>query len=68
MLEKILATCPVPVSIDTYYSPVAEAALKLGAHMINDVWGLQHDPDMARVVAAYKVPVIVMHNQTATAL
>jgi dihydropteroate synthase len=63
MLEKILARFSIPVSVDTYKAAVAAEALKLGAHMINDVWGLQHDPDMVKVVAEYNVPVVVMHNQ-----
>lgn len=63
VLEKILALSSVPISIDTYKAKVAEQALKLGAHMINDVWGLQHDENMAAVIAKYQVPVIIMHNQ-----
>jgi dihydropteroate synthase len=42
---------------------VAAAALQAGASMVNDVWGLQRDPDMAGVVARHGVPVIVMHNR-----
>ncbi len=53
----------LPVSIDTMKSAVAARALALGAAIVNDVWGLQRDPDMARVVADHGVPVIVMHNR-----
>jgi dihydropteroate synthase len=53
----------VPVSIDTMKARVAARGLELGASMVNDVWGLQRDPDMARVVADCAVPVIVMHNR-----
>lgn len=53
----------LPVSIDTMKAKVAEWALDAGATIINDVWGLQRDPDMAKVVAARGVPVIVMHNR-----
>ena len=53
----------VPVSVDTMKAPVAAWALETGAAIINDVWGLQHDPDMARVVAVFGVPVVVMHNR-----
>jgi dihydropteroate synthase len=42
---------------------VAEAALAAGACIVNDVWGLQRDPDLARVVAEHAVPVIIMHNR-----
>lgn len=52
------------VSIDTYKYQVAEAALKAGAHIVNDIWGLQYDKgEMAKVVKKYDVPVIAMHNQ-----
>jgi dihydropteroate synthase len=53
----------VPVSIDTMKAPVAAAALAAGASIVNDVWGLQRDPDMAGVVAQHAVPVILMHNR-----
>jgi dihydropteroate synthase len=52
-----------PVSIDTMKAEVAAWALDHGAAIVNDVWGLQRDPDMAKVVADYGVPVIVMHNR-----
>ncbi len=52
-----------PVSIDTMKAGVADWALRLGAAIVNDVWGLQRDPDMARVVAAHNSPVIVMRNR-----
>jgi dihydropteroate synthase len=52
-----------PVSIDTMKAPVAAWALETGAAIVNDVWGLQRDPDMARVIANYGAPVIVMHNR-----
>lgn len=54
-----------PVSIDTLKAKVADWALARGAAIVNDVWGLQRDPDMARVVAAHGVPVIIMHNREA---
>lgn len=66
VLEQVLRTSPLPVSVDTYKAAVAEEALKLGAHIVNDVWGLQRDPDMAAVVARYGAPVVVMHNQEGT--
>src|SRR5262249_56736350 len=55
----------VPVSIDTIKAAVAAWALGQGATIVNDVWGLQRDPDMARVVAEHRVPVIIMHNRDA---
>jgi dihydropteroate synthase len=65
-LEPVLtavAALGVPVSIDTMKAQVAAAALEAGATMVNDVWGLQRDPDMAGVVARHGVPVIIMHNR-----
>jgi dihydropteroate synthase len=53
----------LPVSIDTIKAKVAAWALERGASLMNDVWGLQRDADMARVAAAHGAPVIVMHNR-----
>ena len=53
----------VPVSIDSMKSSVVAWALDHGARIANDVWGLQRDPDMAGLVAARGVPVIIMHNR-----
>jgi dihydropteroate synthase len=61
--EVIALGCPV--SVDTMKAPIAAWAIDLGAAIVNDVWGLQRDPDMARVVAERGVPVIVMHNRDA---
>jgi dihydropteroate synthase len=55
----------IPVSIDSMKAAVAAWALETGAAIVNDVWGLQRDPDMARVVAEHDAPVIVMHNRDA---
>jgi dihydropteroate synthase len=52
-----------PVSIDSMKSAVVAWALGAGAAIANDVWGLQHDPDMAGVVARHGAAVIVMHNR-----
>jgi dihydropteroate synthase len=52
-----------PVSIDTLKAPIAAWALEAGASIVNDVWGLQRDADMARVVAEHGAPVIIMHNR-----
>ncbi|MBK8823226.1 MAG: dihydropteroate synthase, partial [Anaerolineales bacterium] len=52
------------ISIDTYKAQVAEEAIKAGAHMINDVWGLRADDGLALVAAKYKTPVILMHNRS----
>ena len=62
VLEAIIALGK-PVSIDTMKAEVADWALTRGAAIANDVWGLQRDSDMARVVARHGAPVIVMHNR-----
>src|SRR5262249_39844554 len=59
------AALGLPVSIDTMKSKVAAWALGSGAAIVNDVWGLQRDPDLARVVAEHSAPVIIMHNRAA---
>lgn len=70
-LARLLPVLPgavalgLPVSVDTMKARVAERALALGAAIVNDVWGLQRDADMARVVAAHAAPVVVMHNREA---
>lgn len=56
----------VPLSIDTYKAEVARQALLAGAHIVNDVWGLQREPDIAQVAAEFGAPVIMMHNQIGT--
>ena len=69
-LEIVLAECPVPVSVDTFKAETARAALYAGAHLLNDIWGLQYaeEPgEMARAAAEADVPVVVMHNQNGTA-
>ena len=53
----------MPLSIDTYKPETARAALQAGAHIINDIWGLRHDPEMAEVAAEFGCPVIISHNR-----
>jgi dihydropteroate synthase len=55
------------VSVDTYKASVAEAAIRAGAGLVNDVWALKADPDLAQVVARHHVPVILMHNRSSWA-
>lgn len=52
------------ISVDTYKASVAEEALRVGANIINDVWGFRADPELAQVAAKYKTPVILMHNRS----
>lgn len=62
-LEAIAARVSLPISVDTWKSGVARAALEHGARIINDVWGLKADPLVAAVAAEYRAGLIVMHNQ-----
>ena len=64
VIEKIHSELDVPLSVDTYKSIVAEAAIQAGAQWVNDVWGLRADERMAEVVAKTGVPVVIMHNRS----
>jgi dihydropteroate synthase len=61
---EALADLPVPISIDTQKAVVAEAALKRGAAILNDIWGLMGDPEIVRVAASYDAGVVAMHNRS----
>jgi len=63
IVERLVKEVKLPISVDTSKATVAETVLNAGAQMINDIWGLQKDPDMAKVIAKYNVPVCIMHNQ-----
>ena len=64
VIRALAPAIGVPISIDTYKAATAEAALAAGATIINDIWGLQREPEIARVAAAHGAPVVVMHNRT----
>ncbi|MBS6507281.1 MAG: dihydropteroate synthase [Paraclostridium bifermentans] len=66
VVKELKKQLNVKVSVDTYKSIVAEETLKLGADMINDVWGLRKDPNMASVIAKHDAHVCIMHNQDGT--
>lgn len=57
------AGIPVFLSIDTYKSAVAKAALDAGVDILNDIWGVRKDPAIAQLAAEYKAPLILMHNR-----
>ena len=63
VIEKIKGQFDVPISLDTFKSQVAKAGIEAGADMINDIWGLKKDPDMAGVIAAGKAACCLMHNR-----
>ena len=64
VVRALAAAVSVPISVDTYKAEVARQALDAGATLVNDVWGLRLDPDMAGVVAAAGAAVIRMHNRS----
>ncbi|MBP3780371.1 MAG: dihydropteroate synthase [Selenomonas sp.] len=69
LLEEILQNSPVPVSVDTFKAATAREAARCGAHILNDIWGLQYGAEpgaMAAVAAEFSLPVVVMHNQQGT--
>ena len=62
-LTALAAQVNIPISVDTYKSAVARPAIKAGAAILNDVWGLKYDPALAAVAAETGAPLILMHNQ-----
>ena len=64
-VESLAAISSVPISIDTYKAEIATAALNAGAHIVNDVWGLSRDPEMAKAIAGAGAAAIIMHNREA---
>jgi len=66
VIQRLSKEIDLPISVDTYKAKTAQLAVEAGAHMINDIWGLKKDPEMADTVAACKVPVCIMHNRTNT--
>ncbi len=63
VIEEIKKRFDIPVSLDTYKSKVAEAGIKSGCDLINDIWGLKWDGAMAQVIAEYNVACCLMHNR-----
>jgi dihydropteroate synthase len=63
-IKAIASELDVAISVDTYKAEVARQAIEAGAHLVNDVWGFRMDPAIARVVADYQVPAVVMHNRS----
>ena len=63
VIEAVKARFDIPLSIDTSKSGVAEAAVKAGVHLVNDIWGCKYDEKIADVIAEYQVPCCLMHNR-----
>lgn len=66
VIQRLSKEINVPISVDTYKAKVAEKAIQAGATILNDIWGMQKEPEMAKVAARYNVPIILMHNQIGT--
>ncbi len=66
VIEKIRANFDIPVSVDTYKSKVAQEALKCGADLINDIWGLRYDQNMSKVISESGASCCLMHNKKTT--
>lgn len=65
VIQSLKSHFDIPVSIDTYKSTVARAALEAGADLVNDIWGFKYDPHMAKLTADYQVACCLMHNRNA---
>jgi dihydropteroate synthase len=65
-LEAIAHRVDLPISVDTYKAAVARRAVAAGAVIINDIWGLKAEPELAQVAADSRVGLILMHNQSGT--
>lgn len=63
VIEALRKEVDAIISIDTYKSKVAKAAIEAGAHIINDIWGAKKDSNIAKVAAEKNVPIILMHNR-----
>ena len=63
IIEKLKKEFDVPISIDTYKSKVAKAAVQAGADLVNDIWGLKYDEKIADVIAKHNVACCLMHNR-----
>ncbi len=63
IIEKIKSRFDIPVSLDTYHSQTAQAGIAAGADLINDIWGLKFDPEMAGVIARSGVACCLVHNR-----
>jgi dihydropteroate synthase len=63
VVKALSEAIELPISVDTYKAEVARQALEAGAHLINDVWALQGDAEMAKVIVQYRCPVVLMHNR-----
>ncbi len=66
VIKRLRAETNCIISLDTIRAEVAEQGIKNGVNILNDIWGLQGNPDMAYIAAKYHVPIVIMHNQNDT--
>lgn len=64
VVERLVSEGLGPISVDSYKADTVRAALEAGADLVNDVWALRRDPELAAVVAAHKAPIVLMHNRS----
>lgn len=64
IIHEVKKRFDIPISIDTYKSNVASAAIEAGADMVNDIWGLKYDSNMAKLIAETNVACCLMHNRS----
>jgi dihydropteroate synthase len=63
VVQALSKAIELPISVDTYKAEVARQALEAGAFLINDIWALRGDAEMAKVIARYRCPIVLMHNR-----
>lgn len=66
VIEKIKSRFDIPISIDSYKAKVAKAAIEAGAVLVNDIWGLKYDKELAKVIAESDAACCLMHNRNNT--
>lgn len=62
LIEAVSKHCDVAISVDTYRADTARLAIQAGAHIVNDVWGLQKEPDIAKIAAKTGAGLVIMHT------
>ena len=66
VIRAVKRELDLPISVDTYKSKVAAAAIEAGADLVNDIWGLKYDPEMAGLIARTGTACCLMHNKNTT--
>ncbi|MBR6003742.1 MAG: dihydropteroate synthase [Lachnospiraceae bacterium] len=63
VIKKIKSEFNIPISLDTYNPETAKAGIEAGADLINDIWGLDYDPEMGKIIKEHDVACCLMHNR-----